>query len=375
MPAGDAVFACCLLLLLGSASGNGGSSVSTTTPLPAGGGSLPLWVQQLAVASGVPAPTLGALDGKHLVVSPNARGGDGQFSSINAALAAAAAEDLSGRNRFIIFIDEGVYDETVNFTMEKVILVGQGIGMSVITGFHGKGFMAQGLTIRNTAGPAGKQAVAFMSRSHNSLIFRCSIQGYQETLDADTGFQMYVETDIHGTVDFVFGYAHAVFIGCRLLVRHPGAAAGHNVVTAQGRSNPEDKSGFVFQNCSLTADQGANLTGVETFLGRPWKNHSHVVFMESFLDAIVDPLGWIEWNRTHGEIPSTVRYLEYGNSGPGADTTGRVKNPAVRVATCSEAAEYTADRFVDAKDWMVPATEPKVTIPYPRGLQHPCPAA
>nr|CAB3489052.1 unnamed protein product [Digitaria exilis] len=304
MPAGDAFFACCLLLLLGSASGNGGSSVSTTTPLPAGGGSLPLWVQQLAVASGVPAPTLGALDGKHLVVSPNARGGDGQFSSINAALAAAAAEDLSGRNRFIIFIDEGVYDETLNITMEKVILVGQGIGKSVIT---------------------GNKSVAFDNLTT------------QETATLSCG-------------------------------------AGHNVVTAQGRSNPEDKSGFVFQNCSLTADQGANLTGVETFLGRPWKNHSHVVFMESFLDAIVDPLGWIEWNRTHGEIPSTVRYLEYGNSGPGADTTGRVKNPAVRVATCSEAAEYTADRFVDAKDWMVPATEPKVTIPYPRGLQHPCPA-
>lgn len=122
--------------------------------------------------------------------------------------------------------------------------------------------MAQGLTIRNTAGPDGKQAVALMSRSHSSLVYRCSIEGHQDTLDADTGLQMYVETDIHGTVDFVF-------LGCRLLVRHPGAAAGHNVVTAQGRSNPEDRSGFVFQNCSVTPDEGADLTGVETFLGRP----------------------------------------------------------------------------------------------------------
>lgn len=129
--------------------------------------------------------------------------------------------------------------------------------------------MPQGLTIRNTAGPDGKQAVALMSRSHSSLVYRCSIEGHQDTLDADTGLQMYVETDIHGTVDFVFGYARAVFLGCRLLVRHPGAAAGHNVVTAQGRSNPEDRSGFVFQNCSVTPDEGADLTGVETFLGRP----------------------------------------------------------------------------------------------------------
>ncbi|KAF8656738.1 hypothetical protein HU200_060530 [Digitaria exilis] len=360
MPAGDAFFACCLLLLLGSASGNGGSSVSTTTPLPAGGGSLPLWVQQLAVASGVPAPTLGALDGKHLVVSPNARGGDGQFSSINAALAAAAAEDLSGRNRFIIFIDEGVYDETLNITMEKVILVGQGIGKSVITGNKSVAF--DNLTTQETATLSNREASCGLHVEVAQLpylpLFYPRLSGY-------TGCGYWLPNVCGDRYPWVRGLCVWIRAGC---------GAGHNVVTAQGRSNPEDKSGFVFQNCSLTADQGANLTGVETFLGRPWKNHSHVVFMESFLDAIVDPLGWIEWNRTHGEIPSTVRYLEYGNSGPGADTTGRVKNPAVRVATCSEAAEYTADRFVDAKDWMVPATEPKVTIPYPRGLQHPCPA-
>jgi len=100
-------------------------------------------------------------------------------------------------------------------------------------GVHGKGFMAQDLTIQNTAGPA----VALLSISHFSLIslvYRCSIEGYQDTLDADTGDQMYLETDIRGTVDFVFGYARAAFLGCRLLVRSSGASkpGAHNVVTA-----------------------------------------------------------------------------------------------------------------------------------------------
>ena len=133
--------------------------------------------------------------------------------------------------------------------------------------------MSQDLTIQNTAGPEGLQAVALLSRSHFSLVYRCSIEGYQDTLDADTGDQMYLETDIRGTVDFVFGYARAAFLGCRLLVRSSGASkpGAHNVVTAQGRNNPLDRSGFAFQNCSVTADEGANLTGVETFLGRPWK--------------------------------------------------------------------------------------------------------
>ena len=76
--------------------------------------------------------------------------------------------------------------------------------------------MAQDLTIQNTAGPEGLQAVALLSRSHFSLVYRCSIEGYQDTLDADTGDQMYLETDIHDTVNFVFGYARAVFLSCWL---------------------------------------------------------------------------------------------------------------------------------------------------------------
>ena len=197
-------------------------------------------------------------------------------------------------------------------------------------GVHGKGFMSQDLTIQNTAGPEGLQAVALLSRSHFSLVYRCSIEGYQDTLDADTGDQMYLETDIRGTVDFVFGYARAAFLGCRLLVRSSGASkpGAHNVVTAQGRNNPLDRSGFAFQNCSVTADEGANLTGVETFLGRPWKEHSHVIFMETFLGSIVNFTGWVEWNQSNGHIPDTVVYLEYTNYGPGADTSRRINTTA-----------------------------------------------
>ncbi|CAO2140825.1 unnamed protein product [Urochloa humidicola] len=103
---------------------------------------------------------------------------------------------------------------------------------------------------------------------------------------------------------------------------------------------------------------------------RGWRpslaDRGRVIFMESFLDAIVDPGGWVEWNRTHEQIPNTVVYLEYGNSGPGADTTRRVNTPAVRVASCSEAEKYTADLFINASEWVH-------DVAYPRGLQHRCP--
>ena len=80
----------------------------------------------------------------------------------------------------------------------------------------GHGFLAQDLTIRNTAGPAQKQAVALRSNSNKSVVYRCSIEGYEDTLYAENGRQMYIESNISGTVDFVFGNAKAVFHKCRL---------------------------------------------------------------------------------------------------------------------------------------------------------------
>lgn len=53
-----------------------------------------------------------------------------------------------------------------------------------------------------------------------------------------------------------------------------------------------ENSGFVFHRCSVEADPnpwpvGQNLTGVETFLGRPYRKYSHVIFMECQLSDVV----------------------------------------------------------------------------------------
>jgi pectin methylesterase-like acyl-CoA thioesterase len=72
-----------------------------------------------------------------------------------------------------------------------------------------------------------------MSRSSFSLVYRYLTEGYQDTLDADTGDKLYLEMDIRSAVDFVFGYARAVFLGCRPLVRSSVCGVSKpNVVTA-----------------------------------------------------------------------------------------------------------------------------------------------
>uniref|UniRef100_A0A804U9B4 Pectinesterase n=1 Tax=Zea mays TaxID=4577 RepID=A0A804U9B4_MAIZE len=83
------------------------------------------------------------------------------------------------------------------------------------------GFLPQNLTIRNEAGPKGRQAVALRSNSNRTVVFGCAIEGFEDSLYAENGVQVYLETDIYGTVDFIFGNAKAVFQRCRIRVRRP----------------------------------------------------------------------------------------------------------------------------------------------------------
>lgn len=85
---------------------------------------------------------------------------------------------------------------------------------------HGKD-----LTIQNIAGVAAGQAVAFLSTSDRSVCYHCDLDGFQDTLNADKNLQFYHSCNISGTVDFVFGYAKAVFQECNLIVRRPRCQA------------------------------------------------------------------------------------------------------------------------------------------------------
>lgn len=218
------------------------------------------------------------------------------------------------------------------------------------------------------AGPKGKQAVALRSNSHRSVVYGCSIEGYEATLYAENGAQLYLDTDIYGTVDFVFGNAQAVFQRCRIRVREPLPAGKHNVITAQGCNNKSyEDSGFVFHRCTVEADpipipdpaggppHTQNLTGVETYLGRPHRNFSHVVFMQSELGAVVHAEGWVPWDKNHvvKETTESVKYLEFNNTGPGADTANRVNWTGVQVIhDAAQVAKYCIDSFIAGKEWI-----------------------
>jgi pectinesterase len=107
--------------------------------------------------------------------------------------------------------------------------------------------------------------------------------------------------------------------------------------------------------CTVEVAPGVDLDGMETYLGRPYRNFSHVAFIKLYLSRMVIPNGCVVWNKNKvvEDTTRTILYLEYGNDSAGADTAGRVKWSGFRVLnTDAEAAVYTADTFINTSKWV-----------------------
>ncbi|XP_031486774.1 pectinesterase-like [Nymphaea colorata] len=304
-----------------------------------------------------------------------AKDGSGKYRTIGEAIAAAPAN--SGSNGYyVINVKAGVYEEYVSIPKNKkyIMMVGDGIGKTIITGHRnvvdgsttfnsatlavlGEGFVAIGITVRNTAGPAKHQAVAVRNGADLSTFYKCSFEGYQDTLYTYSMRQFFRECDIYGTVDFIFGNAAVVFQNCNIYVRLP-AAKQFNTVTAQGRTDPNQNTGISIINCNIAA--ASDLAGhseVRTYLGRPWKQYSRTVFIQSNLGSLINPAGWSPWAGSFAL--STLYYGEYNNRGPGAATGGRVKWPGFHIMSSSDASRFTVSSFIQGGNWL-----PKTTVPF-----------
>ncbi|KAL4560112.1 hypothetical protein LXL04_032261 [Taraxacum kok-saghyz] len=294
--------------------------------------------------------------------------GKGKFKTINAAVQAAP---VKSKTRYVIKIHAGVYKEYVQIAKNKtnLMFIGDNRNNTIITGNRsvggnsttwksatvavmGKGFLARDITFQNTAGAKMHQAVALRVGGDLSAFYRCGMLAYQDTLYVPAGRQFFVKCMIVGTVDFIFGNAAAIFQFCDILARRPDPHQG-NMMTAQGRSDPHQNTGIVIQKCKLdaTSDLKAVKSQFKTYLGRPWKNHSRTVIMESHISDIIDPAGWSIWK---GDFAlNTLYYREYKNNGPGADTSKRVKWKGWGVLkNATEALTFTVGNFINGWIWL-----------------------
>ncbi len=290
--------------------------------------------------------------------------GSARYKTVQEAIMAVPAG--SADNPVIIRIKPGVYKELIYVQREKRFfkLIGENAERTVLTydlnanliGKDGKpigtfrtpstmidadDFTAENITFENSAGPMG-QALAIRVDGDRVVFRNCRFLGWQDTILLNRGRHYFENCYIAGHVDFIFGGATAFFESCHIHILKDG------YITAA--STPDNQPfGFVFSNCKITGESSA----VKTYLGRPWRAFSSVIYLHTEMSEVVRPAGWHNWNFPERE--KTARYAEFKSRGPGAKPRERVTWS--RQLTKSEAKAITVPKVLGGADGWNPRTE------------------
>ncbi|CAA6654108.1 unnamed protein product [Spirodela intermedia] len=278
--------------------------------------------------------------------------GRGQFKTIQEAVNAVP----SNNNQWIrIHVAAGVYEEQVRIPVDKgfILLEGEGRDQTSIEwGAHAtlmtsdpdsatfsllaESFVAKRITFKNTySGVTMAPALAAIIWADKAAFYDCSFVGFQDTLCDMSGRHYFKDCRIEGAVDFIFGIGQSIYERCTLV------SLGDGWITAHGRSNPFDPSGFVFKHCTIT--------GIgKTHLGRAWGPLSTVVFFHTFMSDIIVPEGWQAWfNARH---LSEITYVESSCTGPGSNTSSRVSWE--KQLTNADLLKYISMAYINHDGWL-----------------------
>lgn len=289
-----------------------------------------------------------------------AQDGTGTYRTVQEAVDAVPNQS---QQPVTILIKKGTYREKLVVPTLKthLRLVGEGQGNTILTFDDHTGdaaghntytshsvlvqandFSAENLTFENTAGYTAGQAVALHVEGDRATFRNCHMVGNQDILFLATDHtrQYFQDCYIEGTTDFIFGASTAVFDHCTIKSKK------NSFITAAS-TPPEQRFGFVFLGCRLTADTAlAKLVN----LGRPWRPNAKVVFLNTEMGAHIISTGWGNWKNPENE--KTAYFAEYNSTGPGANAKGRVA--WAHQLTKAEAKQYTLKAIFAASEPWVP---------------------
>jgi pectinesterase len=169
------------------------------------------------------------------------------------------------------------------------------------------------INLVNTRGQ-GSQALALSANNGKQGYYGCQFKGFQDTILAQQGVQVYAKSYIEGATDFIFGQkAQAWFDGVDIRV----LAASVGYITANGRDSSSNPSYYVINKSKISAASGNNVPAGAYYLGRPWRNYARVVFQNTSMTNVINGAGWKNWN-TGDDRTDKVDFGEFGNSGDGS---------------------------------------------------------
>jgi pectinesterase len=338
------------------------------------------WVTALVLA-----PIFGGCQSPTQTVFVTGPGGQQKFTSVQKAIDSIPS---GGKDLYLVHIAPGIYKEQITITDDKppIRMYGDDALTTVLTydrqarmlGEDGKpigtfrtsstyiyanNFEADDLTFANSTPRDVSQALALSALGDKQIYRRCRLLGWQDTLFANggnhgptmptsnptgeknvsgsaspTARQYFEDCYIEGGVDFIFGNSTAVFNRCLIYSKRRGHLTAADTPIGEAY-------GYVLMNCELRAAKEVKDGSVD--LGRPWRDYANVVYLNCDMGSQITPLGWSEWKgfpyRDH-----TVRYAEYGSTGPGGDMSKRVK--WAKILTSDEAAAVTIFSVLGGSD-------------------------
>ena len=157
-----------------------------------------------------------------------------------------------------------------------------------------------------------ERATAICNYATNVEFENCTFLGSQDTVfTGNSNTQSYFKNCfIEGMTDYIFGDGDVVFDACELSFKGYSSGAQGGYITA-ARHNEAGK-GYLFRNCSITANKKNKLTVPTGYLGRPWGASAKVMYLNTYLgrDDLIAADGWYSMG---GVSPETVEgFLEYG---------------------------------------------------------------
>ena len=285
-----------------------------------------------------------------------AQDGSGNGTTIQSAFDAVP---LNNASPFLVFVKNGTYNEypSLATTKDYVSLIGQSRDGVIITGSHYSGLGAyststcqtveilaknlycENITVQNTAGVNAGQAVALKVYGDKNVFKNVKLIGYQDThltSNIGTDRQYYLNCDIRGSVDYIFGNGACFFDNCLLYMQDRATA---DVVCAPATA-ASNTYGYVFNNCTI--DGASSQDGIYD-LGRPWQNSPRAVYLNTKMNILAASAGWISMST----IPAL--FAEYA-------TVNAANNPV------NLSARNTSFSYTDANSNLITGSSPTAIL-------------
>lgn len=211
------------------------------------------------------------------------------------------------------------------------------------TPFGCSDFRSYNLNFTNDYAPYSAGPALALSTSYaNTGFYQCSFKSYQDTVYVGKWANSYMKNcEVAGQTDFFYGFGTLWVESSQILLRSCGGG-----ITAWKGSNTtyENKFGAYIHSSHV---QAANSTIASTIvgkcaLGRPWNAQHRSIFANTYLDASIEPSGYIEWSATDPRVNFNTTMAEYEDYGPGWNLTGRIDGNVTKILNQTMWEQYSS---------------------------------